>query len=271
MDDAFAAYWSRLGWRGRATFFAHLFKASTQQHHRSLRPMLRALLPRDAVVIDVGAHGGQFAKLFARLVPAGHVHAVEPSGYARAILRRALAVNRLANVTVHACGLSDRPGTLELATPLKRSGSVGFGIAHMGADAAAAHTRPLIREPVPVHRLDDLAARLGLGRVDLIKADIEGWEMRMLVGARDIMSQHQPALLLEVSNGALARAGDDAASLAGLLGGLGYRPYVPAAPHGEAVWLPAEPPDDADILWLGPRQAARFPDGVPVPPPGRAA
>jgi hypothetical protein len=48
-------------YRGRITagFFAHLFKAVCKQHHRELLPLLRPLIPADAVVLDVGAHAGQ--------------------------------------------------------------------------------------------------------------------------------------------------------------------------------------------------------------------
>src|SRR5579862_5528537 len=93
---------SASAYRGRITpgFFAHLFKAAFKQHHRELLPLLRPLISFDAVVLDVGAHAGQYAKLFSRLAPHGRVYAIEPQSYARRILRAAIAVNRLKNVTV---------------------------------------------------------------------------------------------------------------------------------------------------------------------------
>lgn len=206
--------------RQRADRLAHLFKALTQQHHRELVPLLRPLLPPDGVVIDVGAHAGQFTKLFAGLAPHGRVVSVEPSPYALGILRRVVAWRRLANVTVSAAGLSDRPGSLVLGTPVKRSGTLGFGLASFATFGTA---RALRADTVPVETLDGLVQRLGLGRVDLIKCDVEGWEAHVLRGAAATLARWRPALLLEVVEGTLARAGERPETLWALLAPLGYR------------------------------------------------
>ena len=104
-------------YRGRITpgFFAHLFKAAFKQHHRALVPLLRPLIKPDAIVLDVGAHAGQYAKLFAKLAPFGRVYAVEPQSYARRILRVALALNRLGNVTILPLALGAKRGTALIA------------------------------------------------------------------------------------------------------------------------------------------------------------
>lgn len=206
--------------RQRADRLAHLLKALTQQHHRELVPLLRPLLPPDGVVIDVGAHAGQFTKLFAGLVPRGRVVSVEPSPYALGILRRVVAWRRLGNVTVAAAGLSDRPGSLVLGTPVKRSGALGFGLASFAAAGAA---RAMRNDTVPVETLDGLVQRLGLRRVDLIKCDVEGWEAHVLRGAAATLARSRPALLLEVVESSLARAGERPETLWALLSPLGYR------------------------------------------------
>ncbi len=132
--------------------------------------MFRELVPSGGVVIDVGAHAGQFTKLFAGLVPQGRVIAFEPSSYARRILSIVVAAKRLANVTVVPAGLSDAAGQAELAMPLKASGSLGYGLSHFGVEAA----RPVVRESVDLMTLDGYVREAALDRVDLIKADIEG-------------------------------------------------------------------------------------------------
>ena len=197
------AYWTRLGWRGRATWLAHLYKACLQQHHREMVPLLRALLPPDGVV---------------------HVLAY---------------------------GLSDAHAELLLKTPIKRSGSAGFGIASLGDPGGnATH----ITEPVQLRRLDDVVDDLRIDRLDLLKADIEGWELRMLTGARATLARFRPALLVELSPAALARAGDDLDGVRRLLEPLGYRPHLKSADAD--TWHPAWPTGAADVLWLTQRHAA---------------
>jgi FkbM family methyltransferase len=213
--------------RQRASWLAHLFKAATQQHHLELRSLFAPYVPTDAVVLDVGAHAGQFAKLFARMAPRGRVYAFEPSRYARSILEPALVFNRIANVTVIPLGLSDAASQAVLHTPLKRSSALGFGTAHLGAVGTGAAAD----QTVALDRLDDFAARERLTRLDFVKADIEGWEMRALVGGEQTLRRFQPALYLEVDGALMARAGDTPGSLFSWLAERGWRAF--RAPSGE--------------------------------------
>jgi len=239
-------------YRGRITpgFFAHLFKAAFKQHHRALLPLLRPLIAIDAVVLDVGAHAGQYTKLFAKLAPRGRIYAVEPQSYARRILRVALALNRLGNVTILPLALGAKSGTARLTIPVKASGSYGFGLAHLGPSTRAGEAET---EKVAVETIDDLARRLKLERLDFIKADIEGFEQAMIEGARKTLKRLKPALLLEFNQEHLARAGGSVAALWKILKGLGYRPFDPGVGASRA---PIPRPRQGDILWLH-REAKR--------------
>jgi FkbM family methyltransferase len=212
----------KLTLRQRASWLAHLYKATTQHHHRELTPQFARHIPADAVVIDVGAHAGQFTKLFARLASRGRVYALEPSAYARSILHRALAFNHLANVKVVAAGLSDRPGEAVLHTPLKRSTALGFGVAHLGGAGAASD----LDQTIELMTLDDFVAREDLARLDFIKADIEGWELRALVGGEATLRRFRPALYLEVDEALMVRAGDTPRDLFRWLTDLSYAAFL---------------------------------------------
>jgi FkbM family methyltransferase len=222
-------------------FFAHLFKAVFKQHHKGLMPLLRGLVPEDAVVLDVGAHAGQFTKLFARLAPKGFVYAVEPQSYARAILRTALALNRIGNAAVLPLALGERPGVGVLRLPVKASGSFGFGLAHLGGAGAGNE----VIEAVAVTTLDALVAALGLARLDFIKADIEGYETHFIEGARQSLARFRPALLIEHDPARLDRAGSSNAALWQALSNLGYRAHEPTEAR-----VPIAAPRGGDVLWL---------------------
>jgi len=205
--------------RRRADWLAHVLKAATQQHHRELEVVFRPHVARDAVVVDIGAHAGQFSKLFAKLAPDGQVFAFEPSAYARSILEPALAWNRLGHVEVVPKGLSDADGSLVLHTPIKQRGGLGFGLAHFGGD----DTRPSMTQTVDLTTLDGFFARRGLDRLDFIKADVEGWEAHALRGGRQTLAKYRPVLFLEVVEASLARAGSSPREIWDLLTPLGYR------------------------------------------------
>jgi FkbM family methyltransferase len=207
-------------WRLSTRFLAHLFKAAAKQHHRELAPVLARLVPTDAVVFDVGAHAGQYTKLFARIAARGRVYAFEPGSYARSILRSVVWLHRLDNVAVLPMALGAASGVMPFTLPLKNRGSLGFGLAHLGDPQS--RWRQVVQEIVPITTLDAAADALALDRLDFIKADIEGWEFHLLRGAEKTLRRFRPRLLIELSEEHLARAGDRLAEVFAFLAGLGY-------------------------------------------------
>jgi FkbM family methyltransferase len=228
--------------RARLTFWAHLFKAVTRQHHLELIPILRPVLPEDGVVFDVGAHAGQMTKLFAIMAPKGKVFAFEPGAYALAILRPMLRLRGRGRIVVEPIAFGAKPGTLTLSTPIKRSGSLGFGLSHLGQGAEGGR---VYSHEVTVETIDRYVAAKGLNRLDLIKADIEGWEMQLLLGAPETLARLRPVVFLEVVDSYLARAGDSRAALWAFMRERDYRP------HRLAPGLPAfDPEADGDVVWV---------------------
>lgn len=220
----------RLTLRQRSDWVAHVLKAAFQQHHTELRPLFRPYIPEDAVVLDVGAHAGQFARLFAGMAPKGRIWSFEPSEYARSVMNVSSAIRRMSNIELVPFGLSDAPGELVLHTPVKKAGGLGFGAAHLGTDAGG---RESVEQIVKLTTLDAFVTEMGLPRVDFIKADIEGWEMHALRGAERILERFRPVLFLEVSAAHLARAGESAGGLFQWLNARGYSAH--SVPDGAPV------------------------------------
>ncbi len=233
-------------WRLTPSFAAHLWKALTQQHHRALMPLLARYVPRDAVVLDVGAHAGQITKLLSRLAADGRVYAIEPASYARAILRTVVWWHRLGNVAVVPVALGAETRLERLFSPIKASGAIGFGLAHLGASEAP--DRPVAEEVVVQTTIDELTAELALDRLDFIKADIEGSEMRLLTGAQRTIERFRPCLLLELDSTRLARVGDRVADAFAFLQARGYRAFA----QRQAGALAPVAPGDGDIWFLPP-------------------
>ena len=137
-----------------------------------------------------------------------------------------------------------------LTIPLKRSGSFGFGLSHLGKPSE--RWRAVAQEIVALTTIDDVVGTLGLDRLDFIKADIEGWELRLLHGAESTLESFRPRLLLELTSAALACAGDRLEDAFGFLAARGYRAYrfeprtslVPSAVpvDGDFWFIPADDP-----------------------------
>jgi FkbM family methyltransferase len=153
---------------------------------------------RARVLLDVGANTGSFA-LLGSVHPGLECHAVEPSPVTAAMLRRHLALNALdAVTTVHECALSNTTGTGVLKSPQQT------GLATLGSGN---HLQEHVDTEVDTFRLDDLAQARGFDRLDAIKIDTEGHELRVLQGAERTIERWRPVILLEAVDVMMDRHG----------------------------------------------------------------
>lgn len=168
----------------------------------TLREAAVAACGRRRVAVDGGAHLGAWAIPLAAVFAS--VVCFEPCGENRECLEANVA--HLGNVAVLPLALSDREHELRLALPARPGVNSGMWRAAEAGQPATA---------IPLDRLD-------LRDLDLLKLDLEGWELRALVGARDTIRRCRPVVVIE-ENGSEAQHGIAAGAARGFLIGLGYR------------------------------------------------
>ncbi len=197
---------------------------------------IQVLAGQGRTLVDVGAHIGFYTALLAPGFE--RVEAFEPSRFQHEWLLRNVALNAYAHVHVNAAALGDTPGEATLHV-LSTDGGI-----NTLADDVAQNRPSLGTYSCPVERLDDR----GLSDVDLLKIDVEGFEMPVLRGARQTIATSRPVILMEVWDEAVRRE-----PIAAWLAELGYTfEFVfPTAPE-LALCLPQE--RRAQFDWfLGPR------------------
>lgn len=238
---------SQLSIHGKLTYLAHLFKALTRNHHQEYLPILKSVIDDDSIIIDVGAHAGQFTKLFSTIVPNGRVYAFEPGSYARSILNKVILLHHLNNVTQINKGLGESSKEEHLIMPVKKSGSLGFGLSHLRGESQ--DVKNTISETINIITLDAFAESESLERINLIKADIEGWEMQLLRGAKSIIKKWHPVLTLEVNRLFLARAGNTPEELWDFLIENGYEIFrLSYSAENKLLAIPSPEPIDGNII-----------------------
>jgi len=146
-----------------------------------LQQFCRDNLTPESVVVDIGANIGLTSSIFSR--HASHVHAFEPSPKVFPLLKENIKSNRLHNVTVHKLAIGAATGTVHFA------GGSAFG--YMSQD----ETNPKVN----LDTLDNIVAKLGLSRLDLLKIDVEGYERDVLDGARETIKQFKPTIYMELN------------------------------------------------------------------------
>lgn len=152
-------------------------------------PLYRSCVRAGSVAIDVGANLGIHSLVLSRCVGArGTVIAYEPSRTIHDRLLQNIRENGVSNIVPRNFGLWEKPGRIGF-DPCLADFNIGKGTIHGGA--------PL---EVPVTTLDEQAAGFG-GRIDLIKIDVEGAELSVLKGARGVLAEHRPILIIEFNPG----------------------------------------------------------------------
>ena len=154
------------------------------------------LVRKGATVLDIGANIGVHSLCLAQIVGShGHVYAVEPTRYAVDKLHNNLKLNpniasqiTISQCMLMACSVTELPDTVVSSWPVADSPSVDTllsGRAHSTAGARIA-------------TLDHMVAEWGLGSVDLIKLDVDGYELDVLEGAQETLSKYSPIIIVEL-------------------------------------------------------------------------
>lgn len=144
-----------------------------------------AVHPGD-VVIDCGANVGTFTRL-ALQAGASLVVAIEPSPQNVAALRRTFS-SEVARGTVilQPFGVWDTAAVLPLA--INESTTLDSFVFAVGSTGTV---------NVPLKPLDQVVQDLSLRRVDFVKIDVEGAELRAIAGARQTIARFRPRLVFD--------------------------------------------------------------------------
>lgn len=160
-----------------------------------LELMRELLATREAAVaLDIGANVGHHTTYLASFCAA--VHAFEPYADVATSLREKIERNALTHVHLHPVGVGDADAVLAFFAPQGANNGTGSFV----ASHETRNNRPAGRLQV-VHG-DSYLERLALPAIDLIKIDVEGFELATLRGLRQTMRRYRPIVVLELSDAA---------------------------------------------------------------------
>jgi FkbM family methyltransferase len=183
----------------------------------------RKLVKEGDVVLDIGANLGAHTLPLAELVGArGCVHAFEASDHAFARQQANIALNpRLApriksrQTLLCADASSLKPEGIPSSWPLESVEDAMVHPVHLGQYHSVRNARAV--------RLDDWMASENPARIDFVKLDVDGYEIDVLRGGRELFIRHRPILLMEFMPYIFPERGQTFSQLLELLRDLHYR------------------------------------------------
>jgi FkbM family methyltransferase len=186
---------------------------------------LRRMPSPEQVLVDVGANIG-FHALRMREYCANPIVCFEPNPLTYAVLLANLENNRLTHPDISAQNLacSDIPGQLTVHCGFNSYVTDEDANFHEHLDLdfdalAAAIDGGWIRARASVIRLDDVLPRTHVG---FLKIDVEGFEHKVLSGARKLVQRDRPEIFVELHSRDLPRNGSSVQSVCAMVRSWGY-------------------------------------------------
>lgn len=185
--------------------------------------MIQKLSSNSPLFVDAGANVGAWTVALAAAHPNAHVYSFEPTPGTFRMLSNNIALNRLQNVTAMQVALSDSAGPVPFQ--ISKSASIFNRLAPGAYHPEDYRHRFAGSRVIEVESisLDDFCRNSDIDKVGFLKLDVEGAEVRVLRGARNLLRNRAIELIwLEVEPDNLRETGDSINSLAEFMATVGY-------------------------------------------------
>lgn len=202
---------------------------------------------RRGILLDVGANIGSHSIYFSAIFD--RVISFEPNPEMFARLKSNIELNEINHIDAFMVGLGNERRTMEFYQPAKGFGNKGTGTFEKSFAPERSNTLYL-----PIIPGDEFLSEHGIFKVDAIKIDVQGFEVRVLQGLEGVILRDKPIIWLEISDttlGEISQAGGLRALLpqgyqlkrfsAGARAWIWYKNFLEDIPSGE-------PSEAADYL-----------------------
>ncbi len=148
--------------------------------------ILKSILRDDMTIIDIGANIGYYVMTEATTIKAKKILAIEPNPVNYDNLKANIELNGCKNIVCRNVAASDENGNLPFY--ISKCSNICSLTPRTDCEKII---------DVPVARLDDLAEEFDLGKIDMVRMDIEGYEIHALPGMMKILEKSKPWICME--------------------------------------------------------------------------
>ena len=177
------------------------------------------LAQKNWVVFDVGANIGQTAiPLSVKVGEIGAVYCFEPDKENFERLSRNIDLNpEIKNIHPYRMALGDGS---EIRLKAIRGSPINSGSVYIEREYTDTSD-----SLVYIITLDEFVSQQKIKKLEMIKIDVEGYELKVLIGSTKTLSSFRPLIILEIDNKHLSRQGTNPIALKNCLEMMGYSLY----------------------------------------------
>ena len=155
-------------------------------YEKEKQSAIKKFTKKGMICYDIGAHAGFYTLLFSRLTgEGGFVYAFEPLQINLIYLQRHLELNRVKNVEVIPCAVSEKEGT---------------GYLNFFDDTFTAKLGDHGKIKVKIISIDKEVNRSKILPPNIIKIDAEGHELAIIKGSKETLKNHKPIIFIALDN-----------------------------------------------------------------------
>lgn len=197
------------------------FRLFPKDYEKDNFRFINSKVKKGDIILDIGAHIGLTAVLFGQKVSdTGRVYSFEPTPVSFKVLKETIRINKLENIITPV----NRPVT-------ESTGKVQFFISDTAVDVA--NSLVAYEDGKKLHGIelngtsvDDFVNGEKLKKVNFIKIDAEGAELKVLKGAKETLISFKPLVILALHPIAIAANGDSLHNIYEYIQSLGYKIYM---------------------------------------------
>lgn len=178
---------------------------------------LKKSLVQGDTVIEVGANVGAHTLLIGKLIGnKGHIYAFEPTDFASEKLRKNISINPdVSNITVRTEIVTNKKNDLP-KLDIRSSWTV---------DSKKTPECTALKDTKSIS-IDDFAAEVFLESLALVKIDVDGYDFKVLQGAKSTLFRFLPVIFCELCEYTLNEQGDSIKDIYNLLTSMGYVAFL---------------------------------------------
>jgi FkbM family methyltransferase len=148
----------------------------------------------EPIIFDIGANIGTFTTWMAKAFPQGKIYSFEPQREVFQMLCGNASINNFYNVYPYNIGIGKENTKIEFEEPNYFSKN-DFGTFSLVETVIAEKTKNKIT--VQINTIDWFLEYYNVPKVDLLKIDVEGMDLDVLIGGSKTIKKHLPIIFVE--------------------------------------------------------------------------